>query len=142
MIYNITSVHTCGINSFRATQDAPSISSEEDVAKLQVFLTEKMAKFYEAEHNPERETSVACIPDSRVDICMYLLEPHQLPKVDVDAIVALGKSTPIVFLLGKVSQCSCSDGRKTTGVCEFPTWACMHVTVLTVVADWHGAFNT
>lgn len=58
-----------------------------------------MSNYYEAEHDPHRETSMACLPDSMVDVCLYLIEPHQLPQVDTDAITALGRFVPIVPLL-------------------------------------------
>lgn len=96
------------INSSRDLQDAPSISSEEDVTKMKVFLKEKMAQFYEAEHSPQRKTSVICLPDSRVDVCFYILEPHQLPQEDIDAIIAIGEFTSVVPLLGKVRQRACA----------------------------------
>lgn len=86
-------------------QVAPSISSQEDIAKCQCFVKGKLVEHYEAEHNPERETSMWSLPDARIDVCLYLLEPHLMHELDSDAIVALGKLLPIVPLIAKVSQC-------------------------------------
>lgn len=78
-------------------------------------MTEKLSGFYEAEQDPERDTSMICLPDARVDVCLYLIEPHLLPEVDIDAIVAIGKLTPIFLLQAKVSQ------RASAGLVE-PSW--------------------
>lgn len=96
-----------GVNRSRYLQDAPSVSSKEDVAGLEAFVTKKLSGFYEAEQNLERRTSITCLPDARVDVCLFLLEPHLLPEVDIDAIVAIGKKLPIVLLLAKVGPRAC-----------------------------------
>lgn len=66
-------------------------------------MKSNLGAYFEAEQSPARSLAMASTPDVRVDVCLYLIEPHQLSKVDIEAIKTIGKFTRVVPLLAKVS---------------------------------------
>lgn len=85
-------------------QDTAAITCKEDVEQVENVLKHRLGAYYEfeAEQSPDRKAAMGSSPDVRVDICLYLIEPHQLPEEDIEAIKAIGKFTPVVPLLAKV----------------------------------------
>lgn len=69
---------------------------------MERYVTGKLGEHYVVEQHPERDLPMASLPDARVDVCLYLIEPNQLPEVDIDAIVEIGKLVPIMPLLAKL----------------------------------------
>lgn len=61
-----------------------------------------MDAYYEAVQSSARKTAMASTADVRVDVCLYLIEPHQLLEVDIEAMKSVGRFTPVVPLIAKV----------------------------------------
>lgn len=86
----------------RLAQDTPAITCKGDIKRVQEIVEHSLGKYFEAEQCVDREAAMSSSPDVRVDVCLYLIEPHQLTEVDIQAMKALGKFTSIVPLLAKV----------------------------------------
>lgn len=83
-------------------QDTAAVTSMEDVEQIESTVKQSLGAYYQAEQSPVRKADMVSLPDVRVDVCLYLIEPHQLPKEDIEAIKAVGKFAPVVPLLAKV----------------------------------------
>lgn len=83
-------------------QDTPAIACQEDVERTASLLRQRMDAYYEAVQSSARKTAMASTADVRVDVCLYLIEPHQLLEVDIEAMKSVGRFTPVVPLIAKV----------------------------------------
>lgn len=83
-------------------QDTPAIACKEDVRRVANIAKFNLIASFEAEQSSVCTAATASSPDARVDVCLYLIEPHQLPEVDIEAIKRIGLFTLVVPLLAKV----------------------------------------
>lgn len=44
--------------------------------------------------------------DTRVDVCLYFIAPHNLRPVDISMMEQIGELVPVIPVVAKVSLCS------------------------------------
>lgn len=98
-------------------QDTPAIACKEDIEEIESILRNRLGAYYEEDLSLVRTSAMASFPDGRTDVCLYLIEPHQLPEVDVEAIKKIGKYCAVVPLLAKVKTLSCRLSRSMKWSC-------------------------
>lgn len=90
-------------------QDTPGlfgdISSSVELADEQMnimnLIRQSRISYFEAERDPGRRTPVAHRPDCRMDVCLYLLPPHTMRRVDIDFMKRIAQEIPLIPVLTK-----------------------------------------
>ena len=92
-------------------QDTPGYGDFEDCADAEAqrdavcaHLNACSERYYEAEADAARRVPAHGLPDCRVDVCLYFVQPHRLRRADVRYMRQLAALVPVVPVLAKVGR--------------------------------------
>lgn len=93
---------------FVQTQDTPGygdFDGPEDAESQRTAVLEHIRacseRYYQQETSPDRGSPLHTVPDIRIDVCLYFLQPHRLRRTDIRFIKELSKLVPVVPVLAK-----------------------------------------
>lgn len=84
-------------------QDTPGYCSNYNLEEhILRYIRERNQEYLNAEQDPERHLPLACLPDPRVDVCLFFLAPHRMKDRDLAFIRRLAPLVPVIPILAKV----------------------------------------